>query len=204
MRTQLSQCRALATGILAFMEHERGADRFAVRRGGRDSAMAVPTRSSLRTYSDKLAADQPFIGRSHGAFGHGVPRAAHTEEGECPGAHRHLAAAVMVGPETGSGKRREGGGGRCSESGRGGGITMWFRLMMIAFVFNGLCPFGLRVLAGMGLADHYTPLYLVFWYLAGAIAMLALFSRAPVRPARSDMLVCAGLGLFSTCGQTSM
>jgi drug/metabolite transporter (DMT)-like permease len=81
---------------------------------------------------------------------------------------------------------------------------MWFRLMMIAFVFNGLCPFGLRILAGMGLAAHYTPLYLVFWYLAGAVAMLAIFSRAPVRPARSDMLVGAGLGLFSTCGQTSM
>jgi hypothetical protein len=76
--------------------------------------------------------------------------------------------------------------------------------MMIAFVFNGLCPFGLRILAGMGLAAHYTPLYLVFWYLAGAVAMLAIFSRAPVKPARSDMLVGAGLGLFSTCGQTSM
>jgi len=76
---------------------------------------------------------------------------------------------------------------------------MWFRLMMIAFFFNGLCPFGLRILAGMGLADHYTPLY-----LAGAIAMLVIFSRAPVRPARSDMVVGAGLGLFSTCGQTSM
>ncbi|MCU1273312.1 MAG: hypothetical protein JWO48_743 [Bryobacterales bacterium] len=76
--------------------------------------------------------------------------------------------------------------------------------MMIAFFFNGLCPFGLRILAGMGLAEHYTPLYLVFWYLAGAISMLAIFSRAPVRPARSDMIVGAGLGLFSTCGQTSM
>ena len=63
---------------------------------------------------------------------------------------------------------------------------MWFRLMMIAFFFNGLCPFGLRILAGMGLADHYTPLYLVFWYFAGAIAMLVIFSRAPVRPARFE------------------
>lgn len=81
---------------------------------------------------------------------------------------------------------------------------MWFRLMMVAFFFNGLCPFGLRILAGMGLADHYTPLYLVFWYLSGGAFMLVLFSRAPNRPARSDILVGAGLGFFSTCGQNSM
>jgi len=81
---------------------------------------------------------------------------------------------------------------------------MWFRLMIIAFLFNGVCPFGLRILAGMGLAAHYTPLYLVFWYLSGTLCMLGLFSRAPVRPTRSDMMVGAGLGVFSTCGQTSM
>ena len=81
---------------------------------------------------------------------------------------------------------------------------MWFRLMMVAFVFNGLCTFGLRILAGLGLAAHYTPLYLVFWYLSGGAFMLVLFSRAPNRPARSDILVGAGLGFFSTCGQNSL
>jgi|SRR5579864_1799263 drug/metabolite transporter (DMT)-like permease len=81
---------------------------------------------------------------------------------------------------------------------------MWFRLMMVAFVFNGLCTFGLRILAGLGLAAHYTPLYLVFWYLSGGAFMLVLFARAPNRPARSDILVGAGLGFFSTCGQNSL
>jgi len=81
---------------------------------------------------------------------------------------------------------------------------MWFRLMMIAFVLNGLCPFGLRILASMGLADQYTPLYLVFWYLAGALFILAIFFRTLHRPTRADVLVGAGLGIFSTCGQTSM
>ena len=81
---------------------------------------------------------------------------------------------------------------------------MWFRLMMLAFVFNGLCPFGLRILAGLGLADRYTPVYLIFWYLSGAVFMMLLLSRAPHKPARSDMLVGAGLGIFSTCGQNSM
>lgn len=57
---------------------------------------------------------------------------------------------------------------------------------------------------GLGLAAHYTPLYLFFWYLSGGLFMLLLFSRAPHQPARSDILVGAGLGIFSTCGQTSM
>jgi multidrug transporter EmrE-like cation transporter len=81
---------------------------------------------------------------------------------------------------------------------------MWFRLMMVAFIFNGLCSFGLRILAGLGLAAHYTPIYLIFWYLSGVAFMLLVLSRSPHRPARSDMLVGAGLGFFSTCGQTSM
>jgi drug/metabolite transporter (DMT)-like permease len=81
---------------------------------------------------------------------------------------------------------------------------MWFRLMMMAFFINGLSPFGLRILAGLGLADHYTPIYLVFWYLSGGLFILFLFARSPRKPTRRDLLVGAGLGVFSTCGQTSM
>jgi len=81
---------------------------------------------------------------------------------------------------------------------------MWFRLMMMAFLLNGLCPFGLKILASLGLADRYTPVYLVFWYLAGGLFILALFLGNWRRPVRSDILVGAGLGFFSVCGQTSM
>jgi|ERR1700683_3769155 drug/metabolite transporter (DMT)-like permease len=81
---------------------------------------------------------------------------------------------------------------------------MWFRLMMLAFLFNGMCTFGLRILAGLGLGARYTALYLVFWYLAGGLFMLVLFLRSPHWPRRSDLLVGAGLGFFSTCGQNSM
>ncbi len=81
---------------------------------------------------------------------------------------------------------------------------MWFRLMMIAFVLNGLSPFGLKILASLGLADRYTPLYLMFWYLFGGLLILVLYARALRRPSRPDVLVGAGLGVFSTCGQTSM
>jgi drug/metabolite transporter (DMT)-like permease len=81
---------------------------------------------------------------------------------------------------------------------------MWFRLMMMAFFINGLSPFGLRILAGLGLADHYTPIYLVFWYLAGGLFILFLFARSPRKPTLKDVLIGAGLGVFSTCGQTAM
>src|SRR5712692_8523949 len=81
---------------------------------------------------------------------------------------------------------------------------MWFRLMMVAFILNGLCSFGLKILAAMGLATQYTSVYLVFWYLGGGLLMLVLLARDRRMPARSDMLVGAGLGIFSTCGQTSM
>jgi drug/metabolite transporter (DMT)-like permease len=81
---------------------------------------------------------------------------------------------------------------------------MWFRLMMMAFVLNGLCPFGLRILSGFGLAARYTPLYLVFWYLSGGLFMLILFLPKARRPARSDIVVGMGLGFFSTCGQSCM
>ena len=47
-------------------------------------------------------------------------------------------------------------------------------------------------------------LYLVFWYLAGVLFILVLVYRARRRPTRPDILVGAGLGAFSVCGQTSM
>lgn len=46
-------------------------------------------------------------------------------------------------------------------------VKIWITAMLCAFLLNGVCPFGLRVLAGRGLAQQYTPVYLVYWYLAG-------------------------------------
>ncbi len=48
-------------------------------------------------------------------------------------------------------------------------VNIWITAMMAAFFLNGICPFGLRILAGRGLAQHYTAVYLVYWYLAGFI-----------------------------------
>ena len=62
---------------------------------------------------------------------------------------------------------------------------MWFRLMMMAFFINGLSPFGLRILAGLGLADHYTPIYLVFWYLSGGLFIIFLFAPRTFQSTKS-------------------
>ena len=43
---------------------------------------------------------------------------------------------------------------------------LWMKLMLIAFVANGLGPFGLKVLSERKLAS-YQPQYLFYWYLGG-------------------------------------
>jgi multidrug transporter EmrE-like cation transporter len=81
---------------------------------------------------------------------------------------------------------------------------MWFRLMMVAFLFNGLCTFGIRILAAMGLAAKYTTSYLAFWYLAGTLFLAIQYGRTGERPKRSDLAVGSALGLCSAGGQTAL
>ena len=81
---------------------------------------------------------------------------------------------------------------------------MWFRWMMIAFFFNGLCTFGLRILAGLGWAAQYTSSYLVFWYGAGALFLLFQYIRSREQTKRADVVIGCALGLFSAGGQTSL
>lgn len=81
---------------------------------------------------------------------------------------------------------------------------MWFRWMMIAFVFNGLCTFGIRIIAGMGLAGRYTSAYLAFWYLAGALSLIVPYFRSSERSNKWDLSLGCCLGLCSWGGQTAI
>ena len=81
---------------------------------------------------------------------------------------------------------------------------MWFRLMMAAFVFNGLCTFGLRILAGMNIDSRYVSSYLFFWYLAGALFLAVLYLRSGERPQQQDLLIGVALGACSAGGQTAL
>jgi len=79
---------------------------------------------------------------------------------------------------------------------------MWFRLMIIAFFLNGLSPFGLRILADLGLGSQHTRSYLIFWYLSGLCFVLVMFLRNTGKLTVNEMLVGIALGFFSICGQT--
>jgi|SRR5579862_1470787 multidrug transporter EmrE-like cation transporter len=81
---------------------------------------------------------------------------------------------------------------------------MWFRLILVAFITNGLGAFGLRILAGMGFADRYKFHYLVGLYLGGAaVAGLAYFLHNR-RPMRRELAVTAGMAACSILGQIGM
>ncbi len=79
--------------------------------------------------------------------------------------------------------------------------NLWLRLMLVAFVANGLGPFGLKILTERGLAA-YQQQYLLFWYLGGFIFALAalLVSRDGVN--RREVLLGAAMGGCSLAGQS--
>jgi drug/metabolite transporter (DMT)-like permease len=83
-------------------------------------------------------------------------------------------------------------------------VKIWITAMLAAFFLNGVCPFGLRILAGRGLAEQYTAPYLVYWYLAGfAFGLLGLTrSRTPI--SKPNLLIGLVMALASVGGQFFM
>jgi hypothetical protein len=80
---------------------------------------------------------------------------------------------------------------------------MYFRYMAVAFVTNGLGVFGLRMLAGAGLANTDAVQYLTIWYLAGcALAFLAWLRSGEL--ARREWMIGGSMALCSLCGQLGM
>ncbi len=78
---------------------------------------------------------------------------------------------------------------------------VWLRYMMIAFVANGLGPFGLKILSERGLAGYQSQ-YLMYWYLGGVIFALLAFSRALGRLPVREVLIGAAMGVSSLSGQS--
>ena len=83
-------------------------------------------------------------------------------------------------------------------------VKVWITAMLAAFFLNGICPFGLRVLAGWGLADRYTAVYLVYWYLAGfAFGLLGLI-RSRSALSMANLLIGLVMAVASVGGQFFM
>jgi hypothetical protein len=53
--------------------------------------------------------------------------------------------------------------------------STWMRLMLIAYVTNGLGPFGLKIMAEKGLLEQYHYQYLLLWYAGSLVFSLASF-----------------------------
>jgi multidrug transporter EmrE-like cation transporter len=80
---------------------------------------------------------------------------------------------------------------------------MWLRLMLVAFVANGVGPFGLRVLQAEGMLEGFRFSYLFFWYLGG-MALAAAFSlRNRSRFRAAELLIGGGMGACSLGGQVA-
>ena len=75
----------------------------------------------------------------------------------------------------------------------------WFRLMLIAFLTNGIGPFGLKVLTELHLIQ-YEVLYLVVWYAGGLLFAVAAY-RQSLRFGGWEALLGAGMGCCSLGGQ---
>ena len=83
-------------------------------------------------------------------------------------------------------------------------VKIWIIAMLCAFLLNGVCPFGLRVLAGRGLAQQYTPVYLVYWYLAGfGFGLLGLI-KSRQRLSLANLTIGLIMAVASVGGQFSM
>ncbi len=81
---------------------------------------------------------------------------------------------------------------------------MWFRLIVLSMVFNGVGDFGLRVLQELGYASQYSSHYLIGWYAAGALGALVSAWRWQAAPKPVDWLIGLGLGACSFVGQLAL
>lgn len=80
---------------------------------------------------------------------------------------------------------------------------MWLRLMLIAFVANGLGPFGLRVLQAEGLLEGHQFSYLFFWYLGGLVLAAVVSLRSGFRFGLAELFIGGAMGACSLGGQVA-
>lgn len=81
---------------------------------------------------------------------------------------------------------------------------MWIRLILVAFITNGLGAFGLRILSGMGLAGRYDFQYLVGLYGGGAIVASLAYFPYHKHPFARELLITSGMAACSILGQLGM
>ena len=95
--------------------------------------------------------------------------------------------------------------GDVASSSKRSNVKVWITAMLGAFALNGVCPFGLRILAGKGLAQQYTPVYLFYWYLAGlTFGLLWLLFKGSRRVSGAAISIGLVMAVASVGGQFFM
>ncbi|MDA2930922.1 hypothetical protein MYX84_13425 [Acidobacteria bacterium AH-259-O06] len=81
---------------------------------------------------------------------------------------------------------------------------MYWRMMLLAFLANGLAVFGFRVLADHQLTEQYKNQYLIIWYAFACIVATAIFLRSNTWPLRREIIIGGIMGVSSIVGLLSM
>ena len=81
---------------------------------------------------------------------------------------------------------------------------MWFLLMLVILLTNGMSAFGLKVIAGWGLPGTVKFPYLTVWYAAGLVIIGVPMLLKGVRFGRRELLWGALMAVLSIAGQVAM
>jgi drug/metabolite transporter (DMT)-like permease len=79
--------------------------------------------------------------------------------------------------------------------------SKWLQLMLVAFVANGLGPFGLKIMAEKRLSERYHYQYLLLWYLGGLLFGLGWILATRGKFQLREFLMSFGIALGSFGGQ---
>jgi multidrug transporter EmrE-like cation transporter len=81
---------------------------------------------------------------------------------------------------------------------------MWFLLMLIILLTNGMSAFGLKVIAGWALPGSVKFPYLAIWYAAGLAGIGVPMLLRGMRLSRRELLWGALMAALSIAGQVAM
>lgn len=81
---------------------------------------------------------------------------------------------------------------------------MWFLLMLVILLTNGMSAFGLKVIAAWGLPELTRFPYLAAWYAAGLISIGVPMALLKIRPGLKEVAWGSVLAVLSMGGQLAM
>ena len=81
---------------------------------------------------------------------------------------------------------------------------MWFLLMLVILVTNGMSAYGLKVISGWGLPATTKFPYLCIWYAGGMCGILLPMLLRGIKLGRKELLWGALMAALSLAGQVAM